>query len=163
MPPRGRATICSSHNLKSIPLSNCLEISKVTCIPSACYRKSVKRFVLFDRMIAFAYFSLKIYFRSSHMKGGGSLVVDSMLIVTSIVWLCNCSMFCCTLLMSILVLLSSQSGRKSWLLCLVFLSGVSWLLCSSSLRCPEFVCDLWLCFFLIIHTYYFWYVLKISL
>ena len=31
-------------------------------------------------------------------KGGCSVVVDSLLIVTPIVGVCNCSMFCCTLL-----------------------------------------------------------------
>ena len=31
-------------------------------------------------------------------KGGGSVVVDSLLIVTPIVGVCNYSMFCCTLL-----------------------------------------------------------------
>ena len=30
--------------------------------------------------------------------GGGSVVVDSLLIVTPIVGFCNCSMFCCALL-----------------------------------------------------------------
>ena len=50
---------------------------------------------------------------------------------------------------SILVLQSSWWGRESWLLCLVFLPGVSWLLCGSSSRCHEFVCSLWLWYFLI--------------
>ena len=31
-------------------------------------------------------------------KGGGSVVVDFLFIVTPIVGVCNCSMFCCTLL-----------------------------------------------------------------
>ena len=31
-------------------------------------------------------------------KGGGSVVVDVLLIVTPIVGVCNCSMFCCILL-----------------------------------------------------------------
>ena len=31
-------------------------------------------------------------------SGGGSVVVDSLLIVTPIVGFCNCSMFCCALL-----------------------------------------------------------------
>ena len=31
-------------------------------------------------------------------QGGGSFVVDLMFIVTPIVGICNCSMFCCTLL-----------------------------------------------------------------
>ena len=32
------------------------------------------------------------------IKGGGSVVVDILFIVTPIVGVCNCSMFCCTLL-----------------------------------------------------------------
>ena len=39
--------------------------------------------------------------------GGGSVVVDFLYIVTPIVGVCNCSMICCTLLMSTLVLQSS--------------------------------------------------------
>ena len=31
-------------------------------------------------------------------NGGGSVVVDFLFIVTPIVGVCNCSMFCCTLL-----------------------------------------------------------------
>ena len=31
-------------------------------------------------------------------KGGGSVVVDFLFIVTPLVGVCNCSMFCCTLL-----------------------------------------------------------------
>ena len=31
-------------------------------------------------------------------SGGGSVVVDSLLIVTPLVGFCNCSMFCCALL-----------------------------------------------------------------
>ena len=33
-----------------------------------------------------------------HSKAGGSVVVDYLFIVTPIVGVCNCSMFCCTLL-----------------------------------------------------------------
>ena len=53
----------------------------------------------------------KVYFRFCKMylsppgglgccpfKGGGSVVVDFLFIVTPIVGVCNCSMFCCTLL-----------------------------------------------------------------
>ena len=57
--------------------------------------------------------------------------------------------------MSILVLQSSWWGSKSWLLCLVCLSGVSWWLCGSYSPCHGFVCCLWLWYFLIILTYYF--------
>ena len=45
--------------------------------------------------------------------------------------------------MSILVLKSCRWGRESWLLCLVCLSGVSWLLCGSSSRSHGFVCCVW--------------------
>ena len=83
------------------------------------------------------------------------VVVDSMLIVTPIVGIYNCSRFCCALLMSILVLQSYWWGREAWLLCFVCLSGVSWLLCCSSSRCHGYVCSLWLWYFLIILTYYF--------
>ena len=68
---------------------------------------------------------------------------------------CNCSMYCCTLLYVILVLQSSWWGRESWLLCLICLPGVSWWLSGSSSRCHRVVCSLWLWYFLIILTYYF--------
>ena len=58
--------------------------------------------------------------------------------------------------MSILVLQSFWWGRESWLLCLVCLPGVSWWLCVSSSRCHRFVFGLWLWYFLIILTYFFW-------
>ena len=67
-----------------------------------------------------------------------------------------CSMFCCTFFMSILVLQSSWWGKESWLLCLICLPGVSWWLSGSSSRCQGVVCSLWLWYFLIILTYYFW-------
>ena len=41
-------------------------------------------------------------------KGGGSVVVDSMLIVAPIMWFCACSMFCCVLLCVFLVVLQSS-------------------------------------------------------
>ena len=56
--------------------------------------------------------------------------------------------------MSILVLQSSWWG--SWLLCLICLPGVSWWLSGSSSQCHGVVCGLWLWYFLIILTYYFW-------
>ena len=58
--------------------------------------------------------------------------------------------------MSIQVLQSSWWGRKSWLLCLICLPGVSWWLSGSSSRCHGVVCGLWLWYFLIILTYCFW-------
>ena len=57
--------------------------------------------------------------------------------------------------MSVLVLQSSWWGRKSWLLCLICLPGVSWWLSSPSSRCHRVVCGLWLWYFLIILTYVF--------
>ena len=47
-------------------------------------------------------------------------------------------------------------GRESWLLCLICLPGVLWWLSASSSRCHGVVCILWLWYFLIILTYYFW-------
>ena len=57
-------------------------------------------------------------------KAGGS-VVDTLLIVTPIVGLCNSSMFCCALLCVHSGLQSSWLGGESWLLCFVCLHGVS--------------------------------------
>ena len=57
---------------------------------------------------------------------------------------------------SLLVLQSSWWGKESWLLCFVCLPGGSWLLSGSSSRCHGFVCSLWLWYFLIILTYYFY-------
>ena len=56
----------------------------------------------------------------------------------------------------ILVLQSSWWGRESRLLCLICLPGVSWWLSGSSSQCHGVVCSLWLWYFLIILTYYFW-------
>ena len=58
-------------------------------------------------------------------QGGGSVVVDSLLIVTPIVGFCNCLCFVVRYFMSILVLQSSQWGRESWLICFVCRPGVS--------------------------------------
>ena len=60
--------------------------------------------------------------------------------------------------MSVLVLQSSWWGRESWLLCLICFSGVSWWLSGSSSRCQGVFCSLWLWYFLIILTYYFWWL-----
>ena len=86
----------------------------------------------------------------------GSVVVDLLFIVTPIVRVCNCSMFCCTLLnvpSSFVIILMGQ--RESWLFCYVCLPVFSWLLRGSSSRYRGFVCSLWLCYFLIILAYYF--------
>ena len=51
-------------------------------------------------------------------QGGGSVVADALLIVTSIVGFCNCPMFGCALF-------CVHSSFASWLLCFVCLPGVS--------------------------------------
>ena len=65
---------------------------------------------------------------------------------------CNCSMFCCTLLYVHSCIAIILMIRESWLLCLICLPGVSWWLSGSSLRCHGVVCSLWLWYFLIILT-----------
>ena len=90
------------------------------------------------------------------------IVIDLLFIVTSIVGVCNCSMFCCTVLYAPSSLQSSWWGRESWLLCLVCHPCVSWLLCGSSSRCHGFVCSLWLWYFLIKLTYIFFSVNEFS-
>ena len=83
----------------------------------------------------------------------GSVVVESMFIVTPIVGFCNCSivgscncfMFCCALLCahpSYAIIL--MGNREKWLLCFICLPGASWLLCGSSSWCHGLVCSLWL-------------------
>ena len=56
---------------------------------------------------------------------GGSVVVDLLFIVTPIVGVCNCSMFCCTLLYVPSSFAIILMGKREWLLCLVCLPGVS--------------------------------------
>ena len=72
--------------------------------------------------------------------GGGSVVVDFLFIVTLIVGVCNCSMFCCTLLYvhsSIAIILKGKRefvgllNLSSW--CLVMVERLS--------RCHGVVCD----------------------
>ena len=72
-----------------------------------------------------------------------SLSAGFLFIVTPIVGVCNCSMFCCTSLYVHSVLQLSWWGRESWLLCLICLPGVSWWLSGSSSRCHgvSAVCD----------------------
>ena len=66
-------------------------------------------------------------------------------------------MFCCTLLyVHFRFAIILMGKRESWLLCLDCLPGVSWLLWDSSSRCHGFVCSLWLWYFLINLTYYFY-------
>ena len=87
---------------------------------------------------------------------------DSLIVLCFAVGFCYWSMLCCALLCVLLVLHSSRWGRKSWLLCFVWLPGVSLLLCGSSSRWHVFdictltcfFCSLWLWYCLIIHRYY---------
>ena len=74
--------------------------------------------------------------------GGGSVVVDFLFIVTPIVGVCNCSMFCCTLLYvhsSIAIILMGKRelfallNLSSW--CLVMVERLS-------SRCHRVVCGL---------------------
>ena len=58
-------------------------------------------------------------------KGDGSVLVDFLFIVTPNVEVCNCSMFCCSLLCVHSSFAIILMGRGSWLLCLVCLPGVS--------------------------------------
>ena len=58
-------------------------------------------------------------------QGSGSVVVDSLFIVTPIVGVCICVMFCCTLLYVHASFAIILMGRESWLLGLVCLPGVS--------------------------------------
>ena len=75
--------------------------------------------------------------------GGGSVVVDFLFIVTPIVGVCNCSMFCCTLLYvhsSIAIILM----RKRELVALLNLSSwcpvmVEWLFLAVLWGCLRFV------------------------
>ena len=75
--------------------------------------------------------------------GGGSVVVDFLFIVTPIVGVCNCSMFCCTLLyvrFSIAIILMGKTelvvllNLHSW--CLVM---VEWLFLAVPWGCLRFV------------------------
>ena len=66
----------------------------------------------------------------------------------SVIVLC----FVCALLCVAIILM----GKRELVVCFVCLPGVSWLLCGSSSRYHGFVCSLWLCYILIIITYYFW-------
>ena len=71
-------------------------------------------------------------------NGGGSVVVDLLFIVTPIVGVCNCSMFCCSLLyvpsgFAIILMgkreLDALLGLSSWCLIVVvwlFLIAVPW-------------------------------------
>ena len=81
---------------------------------------------------------------------------DFLFIVTPIVGFCNCSVFCCTLLYvhsSIAIILMGKReliallNLSPW--CLVMVERLF-------LAVPRVVCSLWLWYFLIILTYYFW-------
>ena len=65
-------------------------------------------------------------------------------------------MFWCALLcvhFSFAIILMGKRERE--LVALLCLSGCSWLLCGPSSRCHDFVCSLWLWYFLIILAYFF--------
>ena len=57
--------------------------------------------------------------------GGGSVVVDILLIVTLIVGVCNCSMFCCTLLYVHSSIAIIFMGKRELVALLICLPGVS--------------------------------------
>ena len=75
-------------------------------------------------------------------SGGGSVVVDSKLIVTPIVRFCNCSMFCCALLYVHSSLPFILMGKRELvaLLCLSSLCLVT--VCGCCSGCLGFVCSL---------------------
>ena len=85
------------------------------------------------------------------------VVVDFLFIVTPIVGVCNCPCFVVRYCMSILVWQSSWWRRESRCLSLICLPGVSWWLSGPSSHCHGVVCGLWLWYFLIILTYFFWH------
>ena len=58
-------------------------------------------------------------------KGGGSVVVDFLFIVTPIVGVCNCSLFCCTLLYIHSSIAITLMGKRELVALLNCLSGVS--------------------------------------
>ena len=86
-----------------------------------------------------------------------SVVVDSLLIVTPIVGLCKCSMFCCklTCVHSSFAIISIGKRELVALLCLSFwcLVIVVWLFLTMIWVCLQFV----IVVFLIISNYVFWY------
>ena len=93
----------------------------------------------------------------------GSVVVDFLFVATPIVGVCNWSMFCCTLLYvhpSIAIILMEKRelvallNLSSW--CLVM---VEWLFLAVPWGCLRFV----IVVFLIIHTYYFLFLVMCSL
>ena len=88
--------------------------------------------------------------------GCGSVVVDffccyshcgSLWLFYVLLYVTLCPFWCC-----------SRRGEEGggWLLCLICLPCVSGWLGGSSSRCRGVVCVLWLWYFLIILTYYFW-------
>ena len=76
-------------------------------------------------------------------KGGGSVVVDSLWIVTPIVGFCNCSRFCCAFLCvhSSFAIISIGKRELVALLCLSSwcLSIVEWLFLAMPRMCLQFV------------------------
>ena len=98
------------------------------------------------------------WLRLLSVYGGGSIVVDLLLIVTPIVGVCNCSKFCCTLLYvhsSFAIILMGKRelvallSLPSW--CLVM---AVWLFLAVQWVCLRFV----IVYFLIILTLFFFHV-----
>ena len=89
-------------------------------------------------------------------EGNGSVVVGSLLIVTPIVVLCNCSMFCCALLVlrSSFAIISMGKRELVALLCLSSwcLVIVVWLFLTMPWVCLQFVIVVFPD-----HTHYFWH------
>ena len=71
---------------------------------------------------------------------------------------CIFSMFCCTFLYVHSSFAIILMGKRKLVVFLVWIPGVSWWLCGSSSRSHGFDCGLWLWYFLIILTHYFWWV-----
>ena len=70
------------------------------------------------------------------------LLLTFCFIVTPIVGVCNCSMFCCTLLYVHSSFVNILMGKRELVALLNCLPGVSWWLCGSSSWCHGFVCGL---------------------
>ena len=83
------------------------------------------------------------WLRLLSVLGGGSIDVDFLFIVTSIAGVCNCSMFCCTLLYvhSSIAIISMGKRELVALLCLSSwcLMMVEWLFLVVTLGCLRFV------------------------
>ena len=79
------------------------------------------------------------------------LLIHWLLLLPLFVWVLCLSLvlLCSTLIVSFLVLQSSCWGREGWLLYFNRLSNILWLLV-----CHGLVCSVWLCYFLVILTFW---------